>query len=110
MESLHSAYPKVANRGLFIGLLWELGSDDRVSFVSHVLCGRCYLLWLLNASLFLPNLISQINTHKRHIMVIGVNQSVLDEMTVSIGCVASKFLFTYLGLPMGKYVSGGRLE
>nr|KAJ0224121.1 hypothetical protein LSAT_V11C200076940 [Lactuca sativa] len=25
---------------------------------------------------FLPNLISQINTHKSHIMVIGVNQSV----------------------------------
>nr|KAJ0223374.1 hypothetical protein LSAT_V11C200076870 [Lactuca sativa] len=34
--------------------------------------------------------------YKSQIMVIGVNQSVLDQMIASIGRVASKFLFTYL--------------
>nr|KAJ0221948.1 hypothetical protein LSAT_V11C200076920 [Lactuca sativa] len=88
LSSSWKAYILLTKKGLLIGLL---SKENGVIIIRMLHCS--YLFSYLKLILY-----------KSQIMVIGVNQSVIHQMIASIGRVARKFLFTYLGLLMGKYV------
>ncbi|GJZ99827.1 putative RNA-directed DNA polymerase, eukaryota, reverse transcriptase zinc-binding domain protein [Tanacetum coccineum] len=108
MEGLHSLMCKAETIGLFKGV--SIGNNNLC--ISHLMYADDVIIFgdwsLVNAN----NLISilrcfylilglKINVQKSNVFGVGVTDAEVSHMAHIIGCEAAKFLFKYLGIPVG---------
>nr|GEY14256.1 RNA-directed DNA polymerase, eukaryota, reverse transcriptase zinc-binding domain protein [Tanacetum cinerariifolium] len=109
MESLHVSFQRLIDRGMFSPI--TVGNDNTVPishlfyaddamFIGKWTCENVKVLMLMLHCFFLASGL-KINVQKSSIFGIGVRPSVVRNMAVRYGCIATTLPFTYLGVKVG---------
>nr|GFC24499.1 RNA-directed DNA polymerase, eukaryota [Tanacetum cinerariifolium] len=109
MESLHVLFQRLIDRGMFAPI--TVGNDNTVPishlfyaddamFIGKWTCENVKVLMLMLHYFFFASGL-KINVQKSSIFGVGVRPSVVRNMVVRYGCIATTLPFTYLGIKVG---------
>nr|GEW62438.1 RNA-directed DNA polymerase, eukaryota, reverse transcriptase zinc-binding domain protein [Tanacetum cinerariifolium] len=109
MEILHISFQRLIDRGMFAPI--TVGNDNTVPishlfyaddamFIGNCTCKNVKVLMLMLHCFFFASGLN-INVQKSSIFGVGVRPSVVCNMAVRYGCIATTLLFTYLGVKIG---------
>nr|GFB46584.1 RNA-directed DNA polymerase, eukaryota [Tanacetum cinerariifolium] len=110
MESLHLSFARIIEAGFFKGLninntvtISHLFYADDAVFVGEWSDSNLSCIMNVLHSFSLASGL-KINTHKSHLLGVGVSHATIEDASASLGCSIMKSPFIYLGVPVGVFV------